>query len=57
MIVVVGYKNGFFITNDPGTRHGRSYVYDENLLFAAAHDWNGGDVKNGKKVALVIQPK
>jgi hypothetical protein len=57
MIVVIGYKNGYFITNDPGTRNGKSYLYKEDLLFAAAHDWNGGDVKHGQKVAIMLQPR
>lgn len=57
MIVATGYTNGSFITNDPGTRRGRSYIYDEKLLFAAIHDWNGGDVLNGKKVGIILQPK
>ena len=58
MLVVKGYlKDGRLITNDPGTRKGADYVYDPALLFGALHDWNGGDVPNGEKVALVLLPQ
>lgn len=54
MLVVKGYTaDGRFVTNDPGTRLGENYVYDEATLMAAAHDWNGGDVLNGKKVMII----
>lgn len=55
MLVVKGYtKDGKFITNDPGTRNGANYVYDQKALMNAIHDWNGGDVNNGKKLIIVI---
>ncbi|MEK7130214.1 MAG: C39 family peptidase [Patescibacteria group bacterium] len=55
MLVVKGYtKDGKFITNDPGTRKGANYVYDQKVLMNAIHDWNGGDVNNGKKLIIVI---
>jgi len=57
MLVIKGYtKDGKFITNDPGTRKGANYVYDQKKLLNALHDWNGGDVNNGKKVMIVIEP-
>lgn len=56
MLVVKGYtKDGQFITNDPGTRRGESYVYDEDVLLNAVHDWNGGAVETGAKVMVVVQ--
>ncbi len=55
MLVIKGFtKNGQFITNDPGTRHGANYIYDENLLFNAIHDWNGGNINEGRKVMIVV---
>lgn len=55
MLVIKGFtKDGKFITNDPGTRRGANYIYDANLLFNAIHDWNGGNVTEGKKVMIVI---
>lgn len=56
MIVIRGYTETQFITNDPGTRRGESYVYDIDTIMAAMHDWNAGDVGNGKKVVIVIYP-
>ncbi len=56
MLVVKGYDaDGRFVTNDPGTRLGEDYVYDELVLMDAAHDWNGGDVLNGEKVMIVAE--
>ena len=42
MLVITGYTDdGRFITNDPGTRRGEDYIYDEDVLLAAIHDWMG----------------
>lgn len=55
MIVIKGYtKTGNFITNDPGTRHGADFIYAPDVLMNANHDWNGGDVNNGRKVILIV---
>jgi hypothetical protein len=56
MLVIKGYTEGTFITNDPGTRRGENYSYNVGVLMNAIHDWNDGDVENGKKVAIVIYP-
>jgi hypothetical protein len=55
-IVVKGYtKDGTIITNDAGTRRGADYLYDPDVLFEAAHDWNGGDVEHGAKMMIVLK--
>lgn len=57
MLVIKGYlSDGRLITNDPGTRKGLDYIYDPQIIMDAAHDWNGGDVENGKKVMIVVLP-
>ncbi len=56
MLVVKGYTEDTFITNDPGTRHGQNYEYDQDVLMTAIHDWNGGDVENGAKVVIIVKP-
>lgn len=57
MLVVKGYlADGRIITNDPGTRKGKNYIYGSSLLFDAIHDWNGGDVPQGAKIVLVLMP-
>lgn len=44
MVLVIGYdqKNKEFITNDPGTKRGQSYVYDYDVLVGAARDYPTG---------------
>jgi hypothetical protein len=56
MVVVKGYtKDGKIIVNDPGTKRGKDFIYGEDLLFNAIHDWNGGDVLNGKKAMIIVK--
>lgn len=56
MLVVKGYAaDGRIIANDPGTRRGADFLYDPDVLFAAIHDWNGGDVASGAKVMVVLE--
>jgi hypothetical protein len=57
MLVVHGYTADRFITNDPGTRKGEDFLYAYDGLLDSVHDWNGGDVKNGAKVMVVVRPK
>lgn len=54
-LIIRGYTEDKFITNDPGTQFGENFTYKYNDLMNAIHDWNGGDVKNGKRVVLVIE--
>ncbi|OGY32335.1 MAG: hypothetical protein A3C02_04310 [Candidatus Andersenbacteria bacterium RIFCSPHIGHO2_02_FULL_45_11] len=59
MLVVKGYDSNTkeFITNDPGTRVGKGYRYNEDVLFAAMHDWDTGDnaqVYPDRKVVIAI---
>ena len=56
MLVVKGYTEDTFITNDPGTRHGQNYSYDQDVLMNAIHDWNGGEVELGEKVVIIVKP-
>ena len=56
MLVIKGYTEDQFITNDPGTRNGESYVYDIDVLMNAIGDWNGGDPANGAKRVIFVSP-
>jgi hypothetical protein len=56
-LVIKGYTPDSFITNDVGTRRGADYVYNKQVLLDASHDWNGGDVQNGRRAILVMEPK
>lgn len=62
-LVIRGYtENGKFITNDPGTRKGEAYIYDQEVVMNAMHDWVPKGVRttaangdaNGRKVILII---
>ncbi len=58
MIVLRGYTEDSFITNDPGTRRGESFVYSYDTILNAAHDWTGSKdtVASGSRVMLVVLP-
>lgn len=57
MLVIKGYTSDQrWITNDPGTRRGADYVYANEVLWKAIHDWNGGAVRSGAKVMIVVYP-
>jgi len=53
-LVIRGYTNGKFITNDPGTKRGEGYVYTTQQLFKAIVDYDGGKPGTGKKAMIVI---
>jgi hypothetical protein len=53
-LIIRGFTKDSFITNDPGTNTlGENFKYKYTDLLNAVHDWNGGDVPNGKGVVLV----
>jgi len=56
MVVVKGYDQGGFITNDPGTRKGLNYPYSYNTLYAANGDFNHQthSVDLNKKMVIVV---
>lgn len=62
MLVIVGYdaKNKEFITNDPGTKRGENYHYNENVLFNAIWAYPAGKVhpeppkSTNEKTVLII---
>lgn len=55
MLVVIGYTGSEFITNDPGTRLGKEFIYTYDQLLSSIHDWNGGDVRNGARVGVAVE--
>lgn len=57
MLVLRGYtSDGFFITNDPGTKRGEGYLYPYARIMEAMGDWNNGNPGEGEKVVLVVEP-
>ncbi|MDD4287892.1 MAG: C39 family peptidase [Candidatus Peribacteraceae bacterium] len=57
MLVLTGYNEFFFQTNDVGTRRGEGYVYRFETLLNAIHDWTGvkEEIRNGPKRVLIIE--
>lgn len=60
-LVITGYdlKTKEFITNDPGTRNGKKYRYDENVLEDAIVDYPTGlheKIEEEKTAMIVVGP-
>ncbi|MFH0851922.1 MAG: hypothetical protein V1876_04205 [Candidatus Peregrinibacteria bacterium] len=57
MLVLTGYNEFFFITNDVGTKRGKDYVYRFETLLSAIHDWTGvkEEIRKGARRVLVIE--
>ncbi len=57
MLVVKGYtKSGMIITNDPGTRKGKDYLYDPVIFWNAIADWDN-EIKSpdaSRKVGILL---
>lgn len=51
-LVITGYdlEKKQFVTNDPGTRKGKDYRYDQEVLFAAIRDYPSGDHEPIEKI-------
>lgn len=57
MLVVIGYTDDGFITNDPGTKRGAQYWYPTDRLLSAIHDWTGEKegIMKGARVGVVLE--
>jgi hypothetical protein len=60
MLVIKGYVKDRkeFITNDPGTRKGENYRYNENVLYNAIRDYPTGDhapITEIRKAMIVVK--
>ncbi|MFA4881066.1 MAG: C39 family peptidase [Candidatus Doudnabacteria bacterium] len=56
-LVLIGFNEKGFITNDPGTRRGEHYFYPYDVLYNAIHDFPGTkeQIEQGRKAVVVIQ--
>jgi hypothetical protein len=57
MLVIKGYDNDEFVTNDPGTRRGEGFRYKHEVLLNAVHDWTGDKetITQGRQVMIVVE--
>ncbi|MCX6741054.1 MAG: C39 family peptidase [Candidatus Parcubacteria bacterium] len=55
ILVIKGYNEQEFITNDAGTRRGESYSYFYQTLLNAVHDWPYGAPDFGINIAKDVQ--
>jgi hypothetical protein len=55
-LVVKGFLDDSFITNDPGTRRGADFVYAVDTMMAALVDYDGGAPGTGARAMIVIWP-
>ena len=56
-LLIRGYKNGQFITNDSGTKRGKGFVYQQEIVWQVIHDLPIGgkeDILLGQKAMLVV---
>ncbi len=56
MVLLIGYDEDEFITNDPGTRYGGSYRYDVNVFYDAIHDLTNpeSNIAQGEKAIVIV---
>lgn len=58
MLVLTGYNDFFFVTNDVGTKRGKDYTYRFDTFVNAIHDWTGvkEEIRTGAKKVLIVEP-
>lgn len=58
MLVITGYDKDSFITNDPGTKFGAAYTYDQQVLYDAIHDLTPvlENIREGRKAMIIVKP-
>lgn len=54
-LIIRGFTETEFITNDPGINTGTNFIFPIDDVMDSIRDWNNGDVKNGRRVILVIE--
>jgi len=52
-LIIKGYTETQFITNDPGTKNGKNFLYSYENIMNALHDWNDGFVSSSIPVVLM----
>lgn len=55
MLVIKGYDEKHFITNDVGTRRGKDFLFTYDTIMSAMNDWGKLDLDLGVKRVLVVK--
>lgn len=55
-LVIRGYTKDKIITNDPGTKRGKEYLYDPAVLMNALHEWNPENILDGRPAMITVMP-
>jgi len=54
MMVIKGYDENNFITNDVGTKRGHNFIYPYETIMSAMHEWHDEDINLGEKKVIVM---
>lgn len=54
MMVIKGYDEKHFITNDVGTKRGENFIYPYQTIMSAMHEWHDTDINLGAKKVIVL---
>ena len=54
MMVIKGYDEKRFITNDVGTKRGHNFIYPYKTIMSAMHEWHDTDINLGAKKVIVL---
>jgi len=54
MMVLRGYDEKNFITNDVGTKRGENFIYPYERIMNAMHEWNDTDINLGAKRVIIL---
>lgn len=57
MMVIKGYDEKHFITNDVGTKRGENFIYPYQTIMSAMHEWHDTDINSGAKKVIVLYNK
>jgi len=55
MLIIKGYDEEHFITNDVGTKRGENFIYPYQTVMSAMHDWNDADINLGMKKIIELR--
>ncbi len=59
VLVIRGFDETHFITNDVGTKRGQDFIYPIERVMQALHDWNGTEeaMEQGPRRVIVVTPQ